>query len=108
MYFEKDKERGADATFLWFIEEVGELAVWTDGFWRKACRASAGFVKQQPGEGVIHRRFPCRVSAKNEGVFPVKIEAQGLDPLKILQRQRLNPQCLRSLHIVLRWFLKAA
>ena len=26
MYYDKDAERGADATFLWFIEEVGELA----------------------------------------------------------------------------------
>ncbi|MDR2345848.1 MAG: nucleotide pyrophosphohydrolase [Planctomycetaceae bacterium] len=26
MYFEKDSERGAEATFLWLIEEVGELA----------------------------------------------------------------------------------
>ena len=26
MYFEKDKQRGAEATFLWFMEEVGELA----------------------------------------------------------------------------------
>ena len=26
MYHEKDAARGAEATFLWFIEEVGELA----------------------------------------------------------------------------------
>ncbi|MCL2744569.1 MAG: nucleotide pyrophosphohydrolase [Planctomycetaceae bacterium] len=26
MYFRKDSERGAEATFLWLIEEVGELA----------------------------------------------------------------------------------
>ncbi|MGL4941972.1 MAG: MazG nucleotide pyrophosphohydrolase domain-containing protein [Thermoguttaceae bacterium] len=26
MYLEKDAARGAEATFLWFIEEVGELA----------------------------------------------------------------------------------
>ncbi len=26
MYYEKDAQRGADATFLWFMEEVGELA----------------------------------------------------------------------------------
>ncbi len=26
MYFEKDSQRGADATFLWLMEEVGELA----------------------------------------------------------------------------------
>ncbi|MDR1052606.1 MAG: nucleotide pyrophosphohydrolase [Planctomycetaceae bacterium] len=26
MYFEKDFERGAEATFLWLMEEVGELA----------------------------------------------------------------------------------
>jgi NTP pyrophosphatase (non-canonical NTP hydrolase) len=26
MYFDKDSARGAEATFLWFIEEVGELA----------------------------------------------------------------------------------
>ena len=26
MYYEKDAERGAEATFLWLIEEVGELA----------------------------------------------------------------------------------
>ncbi len=26
IYFEKDNGRGLDATFLWFIEEVGELA----------------------------------------------------------------------------------
>lgn len=25
-YFEKDKNRGVHATFLWFVEEVGELA----------------------------------------------------------------------------------
>jgi NTP pyrophosphatase (non-canonical NTP hydrolase) len=25
-YYEKDHARGTDATFLWFIEEVGELA----------------------------------------------------------------------------------
>lgn len=25
-YYEKDKARGTDATFLWLIEEVGELA----------------------------------------------------------------------------------
>lgn len=26
MYYEKDVERGAEATFLWVMEEVGELA----------------------------------------------------------------------------------
>lgn len=26
MYYEKDAARGAEATYLWFIEEVGELA----------------------------------------------------------------------------------
>jgi len=26
MYFEKDVERGIDGTFMWLIEEVGELA----------------------------------------------------------------------------------
>jgi NTP pyrophosphatase (non-canonical NTP hydrolase) len=26
MYFEKDQARGLEATFLWFSEEVGELA----------------------------------------------------------------------------------
>ncbi|MDR1924606.1 MAG: nucleotide pyrophosphohydrolase [Planctomycetaceae bacterium] len=26
MYFAKDSDRGAEATFLWFMEEVGELA----------------------------------------------------------------------------------
>lgn len=26
MYFEKDKERGVDGTFMWLMEEVGELA----------------------------------------------------------------------------------
>jgi len=26
MYFEKDAERGIDGTFMWLIEEVGELA----------------------------------------------------------------------------------
>jgi NTP pyrophosphatase (non-canonical NTP hydrolase) len=26
MYFEKDQARGVEGTFLWFIEEVGELA----------------------------------------------------------------------------------
>lgn len=26
MYYEKDVRRGADATFLWLMEEVGELA----------------------------------------------------------------------------------
>ena len=26
MYYEKDVRRGADGTFLWLIEEVGELA----------------------------------------------------------------------------------
>jgi NTP pyrophosphatase (non-canonical NTP hydrolase) len=26
MYFEKDRERGLEGTFLWFMEEVGELA----------------------------------------------------------------------------------
>lgn len=26
MYYEKDARRGADATFLWLMEEVGELA----------------------------------------------------------------------------------
>lgn len=26
MYFEKDNRRGVDATFLWLMEEVGELA----------------------------------------------------------------------------------
>ena len=26
MYYDKDAARGAEATFLWFIEEVGELA----------------------------------------------------------------------------------
>jgi NTP pyrophosphatase (non-canonical NTP hydrolase) len=25
-YYQRDKERGTPATFLWFIEEVGELA----------------------------------------------------------------------------------
>ncbi|MHA1616859.1 MAG: MazG nucleotide pyrophosphohydrolase domain-containing protein [Candidatus Njordarchaeales archaeon] len=25
-YFERDKARGLDRTFMWFIEEVGELA----------------------------------------------------------------------------------
>jgi NTP pyrophosphatase (non-canonical NTP hydrolase) len=26
MYFEKDQARGVEGTFLWFMEEVGELA----------------------------------------------------------------------------------
>jgi NTP pyrophosphatase (non-canonical NTP hydrolase) len=26
MYFEKDQARGIEGTFLWFVEEVGELA----------------------------------------------------------------------------------
>ncbi|MGL6227531.1 MAG: MazG nucleotide pyrophosphohydrolase domain-containing protein [Thermoguttaceae bacterium] len=26
MYFEKDEERGVDGTFMWFMEEIGELA----------------------------------------------------------------------------------
>lgn len=26
VYFEKDSARGLDATFLWFVEEVGELS----------------------------------------------------------------------------------
>ena len=26
MYYEKDAARGAEATFLWFAEEIGELA----------------------------------------------------------------------------------
>ena len=26
MYFEKDAERGVDGTFMWLMEEVGELA----------------------------------------------------------------------------------
>lgn len=26
MYFEKDKARGVDGTFMWLMEEVGELA----------------------------------------------------------------------------------
>ena len=26
MYFEKDEERGVDGTFMWLMEEVGELA----------------------------------------------------------------------------------
>ena len=26
MYYEKDAERGAEATFLWLMEELGELA----------------------------------------------------------------------------------
>lgn len=26
MYFEKDKERGIDGTFMWLMEEIGELA----------------------------------------------------------------------------------
>jgi NTP pyrophosphatase (non-canonical NTP hydrolase) len=26
MYFDKDQERGLEGTFLWFMEEVGELA----------------------------------------------------------------------------------
>lgn len=26
MYFDKDVERGVDGTFMWFMEEVGELA----------------------------------------------------------------------------------
>ena len=26
MYFEKDQERGIDGTFMWLMEEVGELA----------------------------------------------------------------------------------
>ena len=26
MYFEKDQARGVEATFLWLIEEIGELA----------------------------------------------------------------------------------
>lgn len=26
LYYEKDKTRGLDKTFIWFIEEVGELA----------------------------------------------------------------------------------
>jgi NTP pyrophosphatase (non-canonical NTP hydrolase) len=26
MYFEKDARRGVDATFLWLMEEIGELA----------------------------------------------------------------------------------
>lgn len=26
IYFERDKERGVSGTFMWFVEEVGELA----------------------------------------------------------------------------------
>ena len=26
IYFERDRERGVDKTFTWFVEEVGELA----------------------------------------------------------------------------------
>ena len=26
MYFEKDRERGIDGTFMWLMEEIGELA----------------------------------------------------------------------------------
>lgn len=26
IYFDRDKARGRDATFVWFVEEVGELA----------------------------------------------------------------------------------
>ncbi|MEN1678195.1 MAG: MazG nucleotide pyrophosphohydrolase domain-containing protein [Planctomycetota bacterium] len=26
MYYDKDAERGVDATFMWLVEEVGELA----------------------------------------------------------------------------------
>ncbi|MCD5397350.1 nucleotide pyrophosphohydrolase [candidate division NPL-UPA2 bacterium] len=26
IYYEKDNERGAERTFLWFVEEIGELA----------------------------------------------------------------------------------
>ena len=26
MYFEKDEERGVDGTFMWLMEEIGELA----------------------------------------------------------------------------------
>ncbi len=26
LYFEKDKKRGLEKTFIWFVEEVGELA----------------------------------------------------------------------------------
>ncbi|NIP85704.1 MAG: nucleotide pyrophosphohydrolase [Planctomycetales bacterium] len=26
MYYDKDAARGADATFLWLVEEIGELA----------------------------------------------------------------------------------
>jgi len=26
IYFERDSERGVDKTFVWFVEEVGELA----------------------------------------------------------------------------------
>jgi len=26
MYYEKDAARGVEATFLWFVEEIGELA----------------------------------------------------------------------------------
>jgi NTP pyrophosphatase (non-canonical NTP hydrolase) len=30
MYFEKDRERGVDGTFMWLMEEVGELEEFAD------------------------------------------------------------------------------
>ena len=38
MYYDKDAARGAEATFLWFVEEVGELAAATRSGTREELR----------------------------------------------------------------------
>ena len=41
IYYEKDNERGVERTFLWFVEEVGELAAAIRG--KDGRRAKAEF-----------------------------------------------------------------
>ena len=41
IYYEKDNERGVERTFLWFVEEVGELAAAIRG--KDRMRAKAEF-----------------------------------------------------------------
>ena len=44
IYFERDKRRGAGGTFMWFVEEVGELATALREGDREAMRGEFGDV----------------------------------------------------------------
>jgi NTP pyrophosphatase (non-canonical NTP hydrolase) len=52
IYFERDRARGLEATFMWFVEEVGELS-------RDLLhmRGSGGDDAAQPSDGPLAREF---------------------------------------------------